>query len=123
MSGGEGAGGALVRGHSTGFANRGGSPPGGIYYHGQLVEEAGRCGGCGRRLVRLAGAGVAMPVRCRGCGWIKKDALGFGAPLPGVALQKEMEPYGACRGCGAPLYPTGRRGRPPVRCLSCRGVC
>jgi len=112
-------------GHDSGgrgFANRGGSPPGGIYYHGQLVEEAGRCPGCGGRRVRLVGVpDVARP--CRRCGWTKKDDPGLEAPLPGSAVQKNIssEPYGECRACGAPLYPTGRRGRPFLRCAGCRG--
>jgi len=27
---------------------------------------------------------------------------------------------GLCRGCGGPIEPTGKRGRPPVRCEGCR---
>ena len=31
-------------------------------------------------------------------------------------------PIGICRDCGSPIERTGHRGRPPVRCASCRGV-
>lgn len=39
-----------------------------------------------------------------------------------AALRATRRADGVCIDCGGPIAPTGRRGRPPVRCETCRGA-
>ena len=44
--------------------------------------------------------------------------------VPASVVSDETEPNisGGCRDCGKPIEKNPGRGRPPVRCLSCRGM-
>lgn len=41
-------------------------------------------------------------------------------PAAAPVSTREKGSSGACRDCGEPLVPTGKRGRPKVRCEKCR---